>query len=140
MVKRSPLIFAVILIVCAIGCATPRDVKLYHIESGTVITGQIKNAKKTHGHIELINPNSGERFVGEYTSIPNDSNSLSYATSRWAKTYGFSFNKPRMIYGQAIIQGNAGTIIEIVYAVDRKTLHGYGVGRDNNGNQYKLHF
>ena len=118
MAKHSSPLFAVLLVVCAIGCATPRNVKLYDIESGTVISGQIKNAKKTHGHIELVNPASGERFTGEYTSIPNDSASLSYFTSHWAKAYGFSFNKPRAIYGQAILQGNSGTIIEIVYALE----------------------
>jgi hypothetical protein len=138
--KYGPLLFAVLFIICATGCAVRRDIRLYDMESVTVITGQIKNARKTHGQFEMTNPTSGERFFGEYSSIPNDSTGLSFVTSRQAKAYGFSVNKPRTIFGQAILRGDSGTIMEIEYAVDRKSLHGYGLGQDNQGNRYKVQF
>lgn len=129
-------------LVLLMGCATNfcRDVRLYNTLSGNILHGQILDARQTHGQIMLTNQKTGEQFNGDYTSIPNDSSGMVMQSHQWANAYGFSFNKPRAIYGEGILVGSSGTVIEIVYTVDRRSLHGHGVGRDNKGNQYKLHF
>lgn len=137
----KPVVIIAIAMGLALGCApVPREVRIYDLETGAIITAQIKDARQTHGEISMIHPSTGETFTGEYTSIPRDKINKSFFSTHWGMVYGFSFNEPRAIYGQATCIGNRGTTIEIVYAVDRKTLHGHGVGRDNSGNEYKVHF
>jgi hypothetical protein len=137
-----------------------RTVRLYDMDKGTTIEAFINDARQVHGEITAKNKVSGEVFVGEYNSIRDDvartSSSLGgafgsnlgsvgpYALSQsgysWATALGFSFEERNKIYGAATMIGDRKTIIEAVYAVDRQSLHGYGVARDNIGTFYKLHF
>ena len=39
---------------------------------------------------------------------------------------------------EATLAGNQGTVIDLVFAVDSKTGHGTGQGKDNKGNHYKV--
>jgi len=153
--------FAILLLISS--CAVPkvaRTGRLYNLANGNVMETVIEDARQVHGMIRAINRQTGENFEGEYNSVRNDvvsgtygmkqtntsvfgtgaSAPLSLSSYGWATAYGFSFNERTKIYGAATLVGNKGTVIEVVYAVDRHSLHGYGVGRDNRGGHYKMHF
>jgi hypothetical protein len=91
---------------------------------------------------------NGKSLSGEYSTISD----LSYQTTTsnisatdsagnmaWAVAQGFSFNQPGRQFGSAIVTGD-GLVIDVVYAVDPWTSHGYGVGKDNQGGKYKVLF
>ncbi len=154
------ILFVLFLFSSCVAPTIPRSVRLYDLNNGNITEAFIEDARQIHGTITAINNATGENFSGEYTSIRDDvakpaiglvrsktsgyvtGNSLSlYGSSYgWATAYGFSFDKPNKLYGAATLIGNKGSIIEIIYEVDRNALHGHGVGRDNHGNRYKLHF
>ena len=159
-IQKLSRISLILFMFVACAVAVPRTARMYDLDKGTIIEGLIKDARQTHGIITAENRATGERFAGEYTSITDDrvkssfgiaasktsgyatggTSHLSYSGYGWANAYGFSFDQPRKIFGAATIVGDKGTVIEIVYAVDRRNLHGHGVGRDNKGNRYKVHF
>ena len=159
---RNPLCLIISLIIIS-GCvapAIPRSARLYDMDKGVVIEALIEDARKVHGQITAKNQITGENFQGEYNSIRDDvarssqaiggsfgsgsgsvgPYSLSHSGYDWAMAFGFSFEERNRIYGAATLVGDKITIIEAVYSVDRQSLHGYGVARDNQGGRYKLHF
>lgn len=133
---------------------------MYNLDTGNIIEGVIQDARQTSGTITAENRSTGEKFSGEYTSIPADrvkqsmgvagsdvhaqgttnDSYFSYSGYGWANAYGFSFDQPTKIFGAATLVGDNGTVVEVVYAVDRRQLHGHGIGRDNRGNRYRVHF
>ena len=162
MKTRTALLLISILFLF-LSCVAPsvqRSVRLYDIDKGVTIEAVIKDARQVHGEITAKNQSTGEAFVGEYNSIRDDvarttsglggsyglgygsvgPYSLSQSGYGWATAFGFSFEERNRIYGAATMVGDKNTIIEAVYSVDRQSLHGYGVARDNLGGHYKLHF
>ena len=57
-----------------------------------------------------------------------------------AKEYGFGTNSNAKPAGTGIVVGSEGTVIEIIlYDVERELKSGDGIGRDNNGNFYRVY-
>jgi hypothetical protein len=162
-IKMRKSLFLVTFLFIISGCVAspiPRSARLYDMDKGVVIEALIEDARKVHGQITAKNQITGEIFLGEYNSIRDDvvrtSQGLggSFGSSQgtagpysfsqsgygWATAIGFSFEERNRIYGAATMVGDKTTIIEAVYSVDRQSLHGYGVARDNQGGRYKLHF
>jgi hypothetical protein len=156
---RNPLCLIISLVIIS-GCvasAIPRSARLYDMDKGVVIEALIEDARKVHGQITAKNQITGENFVNSIRddvarrsqsmggSFGSGSGSVGpYSSSQsgydWAMAFGFSFEERNRIYGAATMVGDKNTIIEAVYSVDRQSLHGYGVARDNQGGRYKLHF
>ncbi|WP_281951406.1 hypothetical protein [Nitrosophilus kaiyonis] len=138
-------LFSIIILIIFNGCT--RHARLYNLNTGNVLTASFKDYGIGHGEITLKMSN-GTVLKGEYSTI-NDTN-YNYALINgsaasndnqyaWAIAQGFSFNQPGKQFGSAIVSGE-GIIIDIVYVVDPWTGHGYGVGKDNKGNKYKIQF
>ncbi len=162
MMTRTTLLLISILFLfpSCVAPPIPRSVRLYDMDKGVTIEAVINDARQVHGEITAKNQITGEFFIGEYNSIRDDvvrsssalggsfgsgygsvgPYSLSQSGYGWATAYGFSFEERNRIYGAATMVGDKSTIIEAVYSVDRQSLHGYGVARDNHGGFYKLHF
>jgi hypothetical protein len=162
MMTRTSILLISILFLFSSCVAPPisRSVRLYDMDKGVTIEAVIKDARQVHGKITGKNQTTGEFFVGDYNSIRDDvvrkssalggsfgsghgsvgPYSLSQSGYSWATAFGFSFEERNRIYGAATMVGDKNTIIEAVYSVDRQSLHGYGVARDNHGGFYKLHF
>lgn len=128
------------------GCAVT-TARVYNLKTGDVSTASFENNGTGHGKIVLTMAN-GKSLSGEYSTISD----LSYQTTTshisatnsagnmaWAVAQGFSFNQPGRQFGSAIVAGD-GLVIDVVYAVDPWTSHGYGVGKDNQGGKYKVLF
>jgi len=138
-------ILFVLLTIVLCGCVT--TARLYNLNEASVIYAKFGNYGIGHAKITAIAPD-GEQFEGEYTTLSNMSMSTGFGTASafssdnyvWAQAQGFSFNQPGKQFGSAVIVGDRGTVIEIIYAVDPWTSHGSGVAKDNKGNKYRVQF
>lgn len=132
------------LVVAIGGCAT--TARLYNLDTGDVLNASFENYGTGHGQITVTRPD-GRKLSGEYTTVSDMSYSSGFATANaagsrgyaWAAAQGFSFSQPGKQFGSATLVGQ-GLVIDIVYVVDPWTSHGYGVGRDNKGDRYKVQF
>jgi hypothetical protein len=61
------------------------------------------------------------------------------ANASFAELYGFSKEAPAKPAGTAILVGDKGTVIEIVfYKIGYQFQFGDGVGKDNKGRRYRV--
>ena len=57
-----------------------------------------------------------------------------------AEEYGFGTNSDAKPVGTAILIGDKGTVIEVIfYKVDPEKKNGDGIARDNEGNIYRVY-
>lgn len=120
--------------------------RLYNLDTGEVLGVTYENNGTGRGKITASTP-AGKPLVGEYTTISDMGFSSGVATASakgaggyaWARAQGFSFDQPGRQYGAATLVGD-GMAIDIVYVVDPWTGNGQGVGRDNRGGKYRVHF
>lgn len=140
----SRTVVTALLVLAVVGCTS--TAKLYNLETGEVIQATFEDFRTGHGRINARLPD-GQIMEGEYSMISDTSlmkfvsGKRSAGTDRyaWAAAQGFSFNRPGKRYGSATLFGG-GRVIDLVYAVSPVTSRGSGVGRDNEGIQYKIDF
>jgi hypothetical protein len=114
----------------------PVDGPLY--TAGTSSISAIFNWDGTgHGSISFTMPD-GEICSGQYTTMPNIQTNYIFGTSLFGSYYGNGFSYYDKQYGQAMATGDKGSIFQFEYFVSGLTNHGYGIGKDNRGNTYKL--
>ena len=144
-------VFFLILMVIQISClpTTFKSLRLYERNSGDTI--YLVLAKPKHNRGVIYTPQSEadqgyEIFDGEYhihgkkyqpdprsQEFMNESRSI-------AEEYGFGENSGAKPAGTGIVVGSEGTVIEIIfYDVERELKSGDGIGRDNNGNFYRVY-
>ncbi len=120
--------------------------RLYNLDTGEVLNITYENYGTGRGKITAIT-GSGKNLAGEYTTISDMGFSTSVGTATasgssgyaWAIAQGFSFSQPGRQYGTGTLAGD-GIVIDVVYIVDPWTGNGHGVGRDNKGGKYRVHF
>ncbi len=130
----------------ASGCT--RQARLYPVEgplskqNSQVLEAQWLDSWSGSGWIKLTLPD-GEECKGEYTTLEGGGTSFSsgglFANSTWATHWGNTYSSPNTNRGTATLIGNKGTVIEIEYFVTFGS-RGSGLGEDNKGNIYKIHF
>lgn len=143
MMKNILFLFSILLFT---GCAT---LELYPVEGPLANNPPVPVIKaKAHiswsgntGKITLTLPD-GEVCKGRWSSI----NGLddTYTNYGMMVTYGeeLNFMVPRAHEnrGYAVLLGSKGTSIDIEFLTSSNHRHGYGVGKDNQGNLYKILF
>lgn len=87
----------------------------------------------------------GERFTGRFSNSAKDMTAAQALMKiadhvSWAEGKGVIFGQQGELQGTAVLTGDKGTVLDLVYTVDSATGHGSGVGKDNKGNEYKLLF
>ena len=135
-------------------CATvPADrvynARIYNLSTGEVVpaVGHTDRAGKS---VVTAGPTlSGETFIGEATSIQNAVQTSSYGGSSisnpgvpystYVSSSSYAVSRPGYQNGTAILVGNKGTVMDIVYQVNL-TGTGQGEGRDNKGVTYRIQF
>ena len=124
------------------------SLRLYDRETGNTIQVALSDAKSNQGSIYSTQndtaPNS-EIFKGEYY-IYGESRKYQHPDQQFmneqslAEEYGFGENSDAKPVGTAILIGNQGTVIEVIfYKVDSQKKNGDGIGRDNEGNIYRVY-
>ena len=120
--------------------------RLYNLDTGEVLSVTYENYGTGRGKI-TANTGSGKTLVSEYTTISDMGFSTGVGTATasgtggyaWAVAQGFSFSQSGRQYGTATLVGD-GMVIDVVYVADPWTGNGHGVGRDNRGGKYRVHF
>lgn len=141
-----------ILIICIFlsGCATI-PINIYPVEGPLAGKGIILKSKYVyrgigHGPIEVTMPD-GEVCKGEYSTIAGGVTGSSFG-SGWlfsAQQYnslwgsGFTSTVENRQYGQATLIGDKGTIVQVEYFTSL-TGHGFGLGKDNKENIYRIQY
>lgn len=92
---------------------------------------------------------SAESFSGEATSIQNAVQTSSYGSavasnpgdtfSTYVSSSSYSVSRPGYQNGAAILVGNKGTVIDVVYRVTYSG-SGEGEGKDNKNTNYRIMF
>lgn len=117
--------------------------RLYNLNTTEVIEATFEPGGRGHGLITAIAPN-GEIFKGEYSTLSGKTSTTAIAsvstTYGWARAHGFSLHQPGKQSGSAMLVGDKGRVIEIVYNVNAHSGHGNGVARDNKGNIFRVQF
>lgn len=137
---------AIILIICIFlyGCATI-PINIYPVEGplagkGVILKSKYVNTGTGHGTIEVVMPD-GEVCKGEYSTVAGGVTGWLFSTQQYNSLWGSSFMSvvENRQYGQATLIGDKGTIIQVEYFTS-VTGHGFGLGKDNKGNIYKIQF
>jgi len=129
------------------GCITRiNTIRLYDLGQGTTIYAQLSKPKYNQGKI-YTTAKEGEIFEGEYY-IYGDRARISHykemdlflSDMDLTERYGFGKNADARPVGTAIMIGDQGTVIQIVfYQADPNLKAGDGIAKDNLGNYYRVY-
>ena len=163
-IKRCKKIYAVAFCVSLAGCIPMNSLPLrfYNLQSGQVISAQLTNTNDNRGSISATLA-GGESLTGEYSVIeyfgrryrsetfmssgqksevekPLESELPETDTKLWPDVYGFGRAATAKPVATAILVGNQGKVLEVVfYSLNLDNGSGSGVGRDNSGNWYRVY-
>lgn len=116
--------------------------KMYDVSDGAVLTFEIQPAIQS-GAMRAYNPATGERFEGPFTSTYRRGGVSQGTFARYYAEVpdnfgGTSFPSSDLM---GILVGDRGTIIEVYLESNTGMLpSGHGIGRDNAGRRYQIHF
>jgi hypothetical protein len=149
---------AILIIVASLlgGCSTtvdlyPVDGPLAAVAPLPVIKARAAGITSNSGKITLIMPD-GEVMSGRWSVVaPREvevgaSNASAVIQGGglapvWGQVYGTTVRSRGVAgtnRGHAMLTGDRGGVLEVEFAVGSGTASGYGVGRDNRGNVYKV--
>ncbi len=125
------------------------SMRLYERNSGKTINVILEKSKYNRGTIYTSQHEAdqgGEIFDGEYyihgRNFKPDARTEMFMNEAKsiAEEYGFGKNAAARPAGTGIITGSQGTVIEIIlYNVQGELKSGDGIGRDNDGNYYRVY-
>jgi hypothetical protein len=153
---------SVFLLLCVcFGCVPPREVlvpiTLYGTAGpyeGKVISATVHPAKSNlkrmkgatsaptgSGWVEMTMPD-GEYCKGEYSIVQGGSVQNFMASRGFLNPaiYGNAVSSERSAVGSGIAVGANGTVMEVNFVTDTFSGHGFGVAKDNKGNEYRVQF
>lgn len=121
--------------------------RVYNLTSGEVFPF-VAHTNRDGKSVLTAGPTaSGESFSGEGQSIQNAVATSTYGSavatnpgdtfSTYVSSSSYSISKPGYQNGAAVLIGNKGTVIDVVYQVTYAGT-GEGEGRDNKGNRYRI--
>jgi len=154
------LLILILIVHCASTINTP--IRLYNLQSGKIIYAYLAEVLDNRGTI-ISTLSNGENLTGEYAiadkmygyeqSYRNKFSKNGYEavykddiekgvneTKSWARVYGFGQDSKATPVATAILVGNEGTVIEIVfYTLNIDKGFGDGIGKDNQGNWFRVY-
>jgi hypothetical protein len=145
--KKHTFIFISVYLILA-GCIHNKinSLRLYNLDTGYTISSVLSEPKYNQGTIYTTSSDS-EYFEGEYYIYGDRARISHYEqmevfnnASDLAERYGFGENANAKPVGTAIMIGNLGTVIQIVfYKTHAKLKAGDGIASDNKGNYYRVY-
>ena len=120
--------------------------RLYDLQEGRTIHAQLSEPNYQRGTILSIR-DGNENFEGEYYYYGNRARISQYREMEsflddtdLAERYGFGKNTDARPVGSAVMIGDKGTVIQIIfYQADPNLNAGDGIGSDNKGNFYRVY-
>jgi hypothetical protein len=153
-VRKIIALFVMVSLLTIAGCITvPADRvfngRVYNLATGEVFPFVAHTSRDGRSVLTAGPTTSGESFSGEATSIQNAVQTSSYASavasnpgdtfSTYVSSSSYSVSRPGYQNGAAILIGNKGTVIDVVYEVTYSG-SGEGEGKDNNSTRYRIMF
>jgi hypothetical protein len=142
--------FVGVLALLLIGCATPKPIHFYDLENGTRLTGQIDDFSNEVS----VTLHDGETLHGEFQQFPGghvvsgftqtdfsgstDMGMNEFSGQSQSTSSGYAMSTQHK--GHAILHGQDGYIMELMFTFNPFVDHGYGVARDSEGNKYRVKF
>lgn len=122
----------------------PVDGPLFDNGQVSEISASVEGITGNSGKISLTMPD-GEEMTGRWSVVAPQATTTSWGqlfTQHGAVTGNTisSTNLAGTNHGQAYLTGRNGTTLDLEFSVGSGTADGYGIGRDSNGNIYKLLF
>ena len=162
--KAIEKVLILLILIFIFNCASTIDtpIRLYNLQSGKIIYAYLKDAYDNRGII-ISTLSNGENLTGEYAiadkmysyeqAYRNKFSKNSFEpvyrdeiekrineAKSWAGVYGFGQDSNATPVATAILVGNKGTVIEIVfYTLNIDKGSGDGIGKDNQGNWYRVY-
>ncbi len=133
---RKILFYSVFILVIMTTACTHKF-KLHDSSDGLTLTGTYNTATN---NVNVV-IRSGEKLEGKYVSYANTAithNSLFYGTEVVTK-YRVAVSGGASV-GYAVLLGDRGTVMEIIYQFDKVTGHGFGTAKSNDGKEYRVIF
>lgn len=155
LVKILPLVLALLSVGGFAACSITANV--YPVEGPIsetsplpVIHARVAGVLSNSGSIKLTMPD-GEKCTGRWSvvaptgrAVVNNSSSGTVSSgldTAFVRVHGTSvvnMIKPGVNKGEAMLTGERGRVMEVVFLVGSGTASGYGAARDNRGNIYKV--
>lgn len=138
--------YALLLLLAIPALAKTREVRLYNVANGEIVTLAAKS-KGTGKGLMTGAFGSGEQLRGEYIVVQN-------ATVGWGSVYGSgttsagfssatasstSIGIHGQRYGSSIVTGDKGTVLDCEFTVGMNG-HGTGMCKDNHDAHYRMMF
>lgn len=148
---RSLGIFSLSALVVAFfsGCSTtatmiPVEGPLSESTPPPVLEVHVAGITGNNGSLDLVMPD-GESCSGRWSSAAGAG--ITVGSASLLSTYGSTYATGYSVStgtgqnpGQAILVCDRGRTIQVEFVTGAGTAHGFGIGRDNEGNVYKLIF
>jgi len=144
-IGRSLSLVAISLLLCS--CAvnlpfTAVPVKGPAAVGGTALKGSFTYNGTGHGTMTVTGP-TGEICTGPYSTVANGVighyQGSVFGSGLWSQHHSGSISTvSRKQAGQGILVGDKGTTFTVEYLVSGR--HGFGLGKDNRGNLYRVIF
>lgn len=150
--RKIIALFVMVSLLAVAGCITvPADRvfngRVYNLATGEVFPFTAHTDRDGKSLLTAGPTTSGETFSGEAQSIQNAVQTSTYGSaiasnpgdtfSTYVSSSSYSISRPGYQNGAAILIGNKGTVIDVVYQVTYSGT-GEGEGKDNKGNHYRL--
>ena len=116
--------------------ACVHEVKFVNPNSGATIIGEYNTANKI---VQVTLP-SGETLKGNYVALTNAS--IGFGSLFYGANVGsmMSIGTGGSSSGYALLTGDKGTVMEIIFSYSEWTGHGFGIAKTNKGDEYRVMF
>ena len=112
------------------------EVKFVRFSDGTTILGKYNKINK---EVEVTLP-PGETLKGQYIALTNAT--IGYGSLFYGANIGsmLTISKGGRSNGYALLTGDQGTIMEIIFDYSEWSGHGFGIAKTNKGDEYRVMF
>lgn len=127
-------VLIIIILLAMLGCV--HNIKFVNPTDGTTIIGEYNTATKT---VQVTLP-AGESLKGEYVALTNAS--IGFGSLFYGANVGsmLSIGTGGSSNGYALLTGDKGSVMEIIFSYSEWTGHGFGVAKTNKGDEYRVIF
>lgn len=128
------MIVTFFILIALTGCV--HEIKLVNFSDGTTIIGEYNKASET----VVITLPSGEMLKGGYVALSNAT--IGYGSLFYGANVGsmLSVGAGGSSNGYALLTGDKGTVMEIIFSYSEWTSHGFGTAKTNKGAEYRVMF
>lgn len=132
---------AILVIVCVAtavaACQTMLPGKVYEVPAGRALQFAIEKSYG-HGRMEALDPQSGEKFSGEYSGFYTGQDAV---YGHVGDTSVSLVKPPTGANASGILVGDKGTTIRLYFEIKPGLMpSGHGTGSDQNGAAYEAFF